>query len=190
MNNQREKSDARAATRARILDTFNRLLLDGVSPRPKVARIIVEAGVSRSTFYDHFDGVEVLLDESLSGVLTQLARALVIDRNEEALHPWIEHIGENRSMAREFFSGDRGERLQALFAQLITHELDGQKDSRLSGILIAGTTINALKNWTSGRLASSPSQLAQRLAATAAAILDQCDQAALSADEASGSQAT
>ena len=156
MNNQGEKSDARAATRSRILDTFNRLLLDGASPRPKVASIIAKAGISRSTFYDHFDGVEALLDESLSGVLTQLAQALVIERDHEALQPWIEHIGENRAMAREFFSGGRGERAQALFARLITQELDGQADSRLSGILIAGTTMNALKNWTSGRLTSIP----------------------------------
>lgn len=172
MNNQSEKSGARAATRARILDTFNRLLLDGAAPRPKVSQIIDEAGVSRSTFYDHFDGVEVLLDESLTGLFGGFAQALVIRRDPAFLQSLIEHIGENRQMAREFLSGDRGDRAQALFARVLEKALEPRRDARLTAILIAGTTLTALKNWTAGRIASSPKELAGRLMSTADVIAD------------------
>ncbi|MBD3730398.1 MAG: TetR/AcrR family transcriptional regulator, partial [Sphingomonadales bacterium] len=62
-------SGQRAHTREALLATFNDLLLNGENERPKVADIIAQAGVGRSTFYNHFDGVAALLDESMGGLL-------------------------------------------------------------------------------------------------------------------------
>lgn len=172
MNNSTEKSDPRSMTRAKIVDTFNQLLLAGSTPRPKVAEVISQARVSRSTFYDHFDGVEALLSESLSELFTALARAMVSQRDPHYLVSLIEHIGENRAIAREFLSGERGDRAQALFARMIEREIEGCDNARLDAILISGTTLTALKNWTAGTLASSPETLAARLIATATAICE------------------
>ena len=173
MNKVEQKSGERAKTRAMLLDVFNELLLSGETGRPKVAEVIAGAGVARSTFYDHFDGIEALLNESLSGLFAGFAQAIVTRRDPEFLVSLIEHVGENRAMAREFLSGERGDRAQALFAQVIECELDGRTDARLTGILIAGTTLTALKNWVSGRISDDPRSLSERLMATAGAILSQ-----------------
>lgn len=172
MNNSSEKSGARSGTRTKIIETFNDLLLAGSHPRPKVAQIIAEARVSRSTFYDHFDGVEALLSESLSHLFGALARSMITERDPRHLASLIEHIGENRAMAREFLSGERGDRAQALFARVIELELQGRPDARLDAILVSGTTLTALKNWVSGKVGSTPGTLADRLIAAAQAIID------------------
>lgn len=170
MNNSHEKSDPRSLTRAKIIATFNELLLAGSQPRPKVAQIIAEARVSRSTFYDHFDGVEALLNESLSHLFAALAHSMLTDADPRRLASLIEHVGENRVMARQFLSGERGDRAQALLARVIETELEGRPDARLEAILVSGTTLTALKNWVSGKVSSTPQALAARLIAAAQVI--------------------
>ena len=171
MNNHAQKS-GRDATRRHMVEVFNRLLLEGDTPRPSVARIIAEAGVSRSTFYDHFDGVEALLSESLAGLLGQIAGCLTGEHSVGWLESLLEHINENRAMAREFLAGPRGERAEAELARAVSRRLAWDRDSRLAGILVGGTTIAALGAWVSGRVSGSPQDMAQSLSRSAAAILN------------------
>lgn len=176
MNDWREKSGApppanRAATRTQIFATFNRLMLEGGNSRPKVADIVAEAGVARSTFYDHFDGVEALFDESLSMLLGQVAQCLVGDRGQNDMVWLLEHIHDNRERGREMLAGPGAERTETLLARLLLRELEGRPDARLHAILIAGTVMAALGAWVTGKLSTAPAALAARLIATAQAIL-------------------
>lgn len=175
MDDVQEKSGAsassRAATRAQILATFNRLMLEGDSSRPKVAEIVAEAGVARSTFYDHFEGVEALFDESLSMLLGQVAQCLVGRRSCGEMVWLMAHIHENRERGRDMLAGPGSRRSEALLARLLMRELEGRTEARLHGILIAGTTMAALAAWVTGRLSATPEMLATRLVATAEAIL-------------------
>jgi AcrR family transcriptional regulator len=176
MNDWREKSGAlpaanRAGTRTQILATFNRLMLEGEHSRPKVAEIVAEAGVARSTFYDHFDGVEALFDESLSMLLSQVAQCLVGHHGHGDMVWLMEHIHEYRERGREMLSGPSAERTETLLARLLMRELEGRPDARFHAILIAGTVMAALGAWVTGKLSASPAMLAQRLVATAQAIL-------------------
>lgn len=171
MDNCAEKFGSRSKTRAQIVATFNRLLLEGERERPQVAEIVAEAGVARSTFYDHFDGVEALFDESLSILFGHLAHCLVGNGAPADLEWWMAHIDENRMRARSILAGPGAQRSEKLFARLLDKELDGRPDARLYAILIAGTVMSALGAWVGGRLAASPEQLATRLYATAQAIL-------------------
>ena len=176
MNNLHEKSgselSSREATRANILETFNRLLLEGERERPRVAEIVAEAGVARSTFYDHFDGVEALFDESVSMLFGQVARCLVGDGSREQFVSLLTHIGENRDRGRTMLAGPGAQRTEALLARLLLRELEGRKDARLHAILVAGTVMAALGAWVTGRLADTPQNLADRLIRTAQAIID------------------
>ncbi len=176
MNEWREKSGAqlhsnRATTRSVIFATFNRLMLEGENSRPKVADIVAEAGVARSTFYDHFDGVEALFDESLSMLLGQVAQCLVGHRDQGDMVWLLEHIYEYRERGREMLAGPIAERAESLLARLVMRELDGRHEARLYSILIAGTVVAALGAWITGKLSATPEALASRLVATAQAIL-------------------
>lgn len=178
MNECREKSgttpSSRTATRAAILATFNRLMLESQSSRPRVAEIVAEAGVARSTFYDHFEGVEALFDESLSMLLGQVAQCLVGYRSQGDMVWLMEHIHDNRERGREMLAGPGAERTEMLLARLVMRELEGRKDARLHAILIAGMVMAALGAWVTGRLSTSPTALAERLVGTAQAILNAC----------------
>jgi AcrR family transcriptional regulator len=175
MNDLREKSGAmptsRSATRAQIFATFNRLMLESQNSRPKVAEIVAEAGVARSTFYDHFDGVEALFDESLSMLLGQVAQCLVGKRPLGEMVWLLEHIHENRERGRGMLAGPGAERTEALLARLLMPELEGRTDPRLHAILIAGTVMAALGACVSGRLSTVPAVLAEHLVGAAQAIL-------------------
>lgn len=176
MDMSSEKSGSpREATRAQILATFNRLLLESENARPGVAQIVAEAGVARSTFYDHFDGVEALFDESLSVLFGGLARCLVGTDGRERMVWWMAHIEENRRRGRHLLAGPLAERSGNLLARLLHAELGDRAGARLHSILISGTVIAALGAWVTGKLSSSPEALSDRLLATANAIREAGD---------------
>ena len=171
MDDFAEKSANRSRTRAQIVATFNRLMLEGDKDRPRVAEIVAEAGVARSTFYDHFHGVEALFDESLSTLLGQLATLLVIGKPQGDLDWLLTHIHENRERGRTLLAGPGAERTEALLARLLAERLEGQREAKLHAILIAGTVIAALGAWVTGRINATPRDLSIRLLATSHAIL-------------------
>lgn len=175
MDDLREKSGSmpstRAATRAQIVATFNRLMLGGEKGRPRVAEIVAEAGIARSTFYDHFDGVEALFDESLSYVLRRIAQCLVGSGSREDMIWLLVHVQEKRNRGRDMLTGPGAERTENLLARLLLEELEGRPDARLHAILVAGTVMAALGAWVTGRLSSTPEALADRLTGTAHAIV-------------------
>ena len=170
MNIPAQKS-GREVTRGHLLAVFNRLLLAGDTPRPAVARIIAEAGVSRSTFYDHFDGVEALLNESLRSLLGDLADCLTGRQPVLRLEWLLAHIAENRGTARDFLTGSRGERAKAALARAISERLEWDGDTRLAGILVGGTAISALAAWVTGRVSADPETMAASLQRSTQAIL-------------------
>lgn len=165
------RAHTRSATRAQIVATFNRLMLEGDKERPRVAEIVREAGVARSTFYDHFDGVEALFDESLSMLLGQLATCLVGGGAQQDLDWLTAHVYENRDRGRTLLTGPGAERTEALFARLLAERLKGREHARMHSILIAGSVIAALGAWITGRISATPEALSARLLATSKAIL-------------------
>lgn len=172
MDDSAQMSGGRAATRARLVSVFNRLLLEGSAPRPRVAEVIREAGIARSTFYDHFDGVEALFDESLSMLLGRLADLLPESSNEAALEQLLSHVWDNRAKGRELFFGPSSERAESLLARLFERRLQEGPDRRLIAILAAGMVTAALQGWLTGRIAASPEQLAMRLSLSARRLIE------------------
>ena len=171
MDDLAEKSGDRARTRAKLVNIFNSLLLSGESGRPKVADVIAAAGVARSTFYDHFDGIEALSNESLESIFSPLSDGILGRTKVADLQSLLAHIWTNRTLAREILMGAKGERAEALLALLLEQRLQGQKLSRLNAILIAGTTVSALSAWVSGKVSTSAEDLAATLVRAAEAIL-------------------
>ena len=171
MNNVAKKSDERRATRAHLIAIYNRLLLDDTRTRPKVADLIAEAGLARSTFYDHFDGIVALHDESLSIILRQLATALTDPGANRVLEDLLAHVWENRSRARAMLTGEAGERAETQLALYVEKDIAPGTDRRLNAMLASGMAMAALGGWLRGRITASPAHLADRLEASATAIL-------------------
>lgn len=169
MNNSRQMSGSRAATRNRILGSFNQLLLER-SGRPAVSEVIAKADVSRSTFYDHFSSIEVIFSESLGVVFGALAKGLTEQSSRGDLEWWIEHIHENRMRGRELLLGSKILRIEALFVHILEEEMAETKDRRLVAILIAGMTMGLLRGWLNGQISAAPSQIADRMLAAASSI--------------------
>lgn len=169
MNNSGQMSGSRAATRARILDAFKHLLLEG-SDRPLVSQVILEAAVGRSTFYDHFSGAEALFNESLGVLFGALAKGLVGQSSRDDFEWWIDHIHENRGRGRDLLSGPKSLRIEALFVRSIEQEMAEYENRRLQAVLIAGMTMGLLRAWLNGQIAAMPSQMTDRLLAAATSI--------------------
>lgn len=171
MDNSGQKSGGREQTRARLVEIFNKLLLEGGSPRPRVSQVVGQANVARSTFYDHFDGIEALANESLAELLGAMTDSLLGDESEAKLIAILEHVHQNRRLGRDLLTGARGERSEALLAKIVESRLADERNRRLSAILISGTVISALGGWTSGRLNAAPNELATTLRRATQAIL-------------------
>ncbi|MBO6945873.1 TetR/AcrR family transcriptional regulator [Altererythrobacter sp.] len=170
MNIVHEKSGNRAATRARLVSVFNQLLLSGRQGRPRVAEVIAGAGVARSTFYDHFDGIEALASESLEQLFYGLSEAILDDTPSDDLAFLLSHIWENRRLGREMLTGEKGERAQVLLARVLESKLEDERNRRLIAILLAGTLMSGVSGWLAGRINATPAQLAATLYSATDAI--------------------
>ena len=83
---------SRAALLAAFFDQVLRLRYDQIS----IAGLIAQAGVARSTFYEHFDSKDSLLAESLQFPLAPLADQFVLQ---------IQRVQEQPGVAADFVDG-------------------------------------------------------------------------------------
>ena len=82
-------------TRAALLAAFNKLFLEHGYEALTPAQIAAEAGVGRSTFYEHHAGKEALLRHSVTPFLQPLADAAV-GRETPSLTSALHHFWQNR----------------------------------------------------------------------------------------------
>ena len=105
---ERDPDDPRVRrTRTALLRAFNRLFLEHGYEAITPARIAAEAGVGRSTFYEHHAGKEALLRHSVTPLLQPLADAAV-GRDAPFLTGALGHFWENRRLAARLLAGRPG----------------------------------------------------------------------------------
>lgn len=155
-------------TRQALVEAFNHLVLDRQrgGKAIKVADIIAEAAVGRSTFYDHFRDTDELHMDALSVPFRPLADAAAGSGREEALAHILAHFWEHRAQARRTFSGRTGERAERLLASMVEQRLDGLELSlpaRLAATMLARSALAAVKSWLSGEAWCEPAILARGL---------------------------
>lgn len=83
-----ESSDRRVLnTRGRLITAFRDLLDESPQDPPSVSAVVQRAGVTRSTFYTHFRGLDDLAALALADVteaMTRLARAAIVEGDAKA----------------------------------------------------------------------------------------------------------
>ena len=165
-------SDKRVVrTRAVLEQSFNEIFLGGGYEKATPARIAEAAQVGRSTFYEHFDGRDDLLEKRLLRILTPLADMASAKATAGHLEPLLDHFWDNRVVVRSLLAG--GARTVSMRA------LRGLIEERIrplatkSGVplcmiatQIAGGQLSLLEEWLSGRHHCSSSTLAQAIVAS------------------------
>ncbi|HEX9931610.1 MAG TPA: TetR/AcrR family transcriptional regulator [Allosphingosinicella sp.] len=101
-------------TRGALIGAFNRLFLARRRGPVKVAEIVAEAEVGRSTFYEHYRGADDIFLEALKGPFAGLADAASGAGDAAAIEPLLAHFWDNRQRRREALTGALGERVVRL----------------------------------------------------------------------------
>jgi AcrR family transcriptional regulator len=160
-------TDETASTRARVLAAFNRLVFRHPGRRPPLAAVIAEAGIARSTLYDHFGGRDDLLLEALKDPLGVVADVAAGGGDADHLARVLTHFRERRKEAADLFAGP----LQARILRVLAGQVR-ERDPDLSepaSLQLAGMVLGLVQLWLSGAAPSSAEDLARLLADTAAA---------------------
>lgn len=176
------KLDRRVArTRAALIGAFNRLFLSARRGPVKVAEIVAEAGVGRSTFYEHYRAADDIFLEALKAPFAGLADAASGSGDSAALEPLLAHFWENRGRRREALAGRLGERVVRLLSAMVEERLGGASlavPPPIAARTLAEAALAPLRPWLAGEAPAAPAQLAAAICRAGASL-----RAALAADQ-------
>ena len=156
-------------TRAAILRAFVDLLFRGGFESISVQGIVAEAGIARSTFYEHFSSKEDLLCASMAQFLTVFAQC-AFDRNQPSeLSNVLAHFWENRRLTDAVFSGAPRKIIALSLSEMIEARLREHKSEelllpcRLAAIHISEAQLALVESWLRGRAFARVDALAHAL---------------------------
>jgi AcrR family transcriptional regulator len=164
-----ETEDRRTArTRRAIVGAFVALVTERRYETIRVADIIDEADVGRSTFYEHFRSKDDLLGQSMEGLLRIIADAALPGADEASLTAAVAHFWHNRRLARAVLAPPLGASVRRQLESLIEERLGGEPElARARAVQIAAAQLGLLEAWTRGELSASEALIAERLRAAA-----------------------
>lgn len=158
-------------SRAAIVSAFNEMLLDGAEAQLDVRRVCARAGVGRSTFYLHFEGMDALFKVSITPLFDALAAACLQDDPRPGLTALLGHIWSKRRLVRQFYVGRRAGTMIDLLSISFERALanGGLRQSvpdstwRLKIVMVAAGVTAVFDEWLSGRLSASVDDIASLL---------------------------
>jgi AcrR family transcriptional regulator len=157
-----EESDLRVRrTRAAILAAFTALALNRRYDAIRTADLIAAAGVGRSTFYEHFRSKDEVLVAAVEPILFTLANAALGRASQAQVRVTLDHVWQQRRIARTLFEGRTGDRLQRRLATLIEARLD--PPATMAAMAVAAAQLTMLRLWVSGAVACPAAELASRM---------------------------
>lgn len=162
-------SDEHNRTRTSIIQAFNRLILAHGRAKPKVADILGEAEVARSTFYEHFDGRDSLLLAALRSPLSVIAEAAAGGGEASRVAAILDHFRENRRGAIELLKGPLHPRVVRTLAELIAEKLP--HSPKAVSLHLADMQIGFIRLWLAGETSYASSELAAMMISSAQAQL-------------------
>jgi AcrR family transcriptional regulator len=119
-----KKPDRRTErTRRHLFDAFRDLLFERGYARTTVRDIIERADVGRSTFYEHFESKDALLEQSITPLFEVLAQCAERGPRPPHLLGVVEHFWQQRRLGRIVFTGKPRRVLAGLLAELIEERL-------------------------------------------------------------------
>ncbi len=156
-------------TRSSIVSAFNRLVLSRRRAKPRIAEVLREAGVARSTFYKHFDGRDSLLLEALKGPLSAIADAAAGTGGPEPLVAILDHFKEHKREAAELLAGPLAPRIVRMLATLIEERLASGAFRPNGALHLADIQLGFIRLWLTGETPYAPAALAETMIESAKA---------------------
>lgn len=166
-------SDGRAAptkTRGWIVTAFNRLVLRRRYEKLSVGEVARQAGVGRSTFYEHFNGKDEVLRLAVEPLLLPLAHAAVGCGHAQRVEAVLQHIAEQRVRALALLDGPARAQVEEALANLIFSRLEVRRVAddaavrRLESVRLAGAQVALLRAWLKEGIAfCTPARVASLL---------------------------
>lgn len=161
-------------TREALLGAFNQLFQQRRRRAIPAADLIAEAGVGRSTFYDHYSSPDDVLLEALRHPFAALADAAT-GQGDPAATLWLaEHFWANRARARELFDNVRmRDRVSRLLAEMVAERLDGATLTlplELAAAQLAEAALAPLRAWLGGGAPATAGAVAESLCRTGRAL--------------------
>jgi AcrR family transcriptional regulator len=155
-----------ARTREALIGAFNHLVIARRQRRIRVADIVAEAGIGRSTFYEHFDSADDILLQSLRRPMAALADAAAGAGDLRAVTFLLAHFWENRQRARDMMAGRMDERMMRLLAAMVEERLAGRAlaiPAKLASLQLAEAALAPIRGWVMAEAPCSPEALAQAI---------------------------
>lgn len=167
-NGDRRVQRSRAALKAAFVELILQRGYDAVGP----ADVALQANVGRSTFYDHFKGMDELLRFSIDHHLLILAASsLKPDPDKEILRV-VEHFWEHRRFAKAMFVGTAGMVVQQRLCEHLETGIGALPQAKaahpkvrakLLAIQIAASQTALLEAWLAGRASASSAVIAETI---------------------------
>ena len=163
-----------------VLRAFAELIGTKQYDEISVAELIGRAAVSRSSFYEHFNGKQDLLTQSIAGPFQILADGLLCAKQPQ-LVPLLEHFWTNRAFARGVLQGSVRQRAATVLVleienRLKRRETESRAKYRLPRRLLAWqlseTTLGLITAWLAGEARCSASELADGLSRSSHAVME------------------
>lgn len=162
-------------TRTAILRAFVDLIFRDGFENASVQRIVGEAEIARSTFYEHFSGKEDVLRASMAQFLIVLAQCVLADDCPSGLRLVLAHFWENRRLADAVFSGTPRRIVALSLSEMIEARLHALQSKqlllpyRLAAIHIAEAQLALVESWLRGRAFARVDDMAEALHRTSKA---------------------
>ena len=161
--------DARSLrSRLAIRNAFFGMVLERRYYEIKIDHIVEQAGIARSTFYEHFKSKDELLASSLEGPFSRLANLVDDTTTKEELIEILEHFWQNRAMARGIFNGTIRKKVGLTLAGMIQNKLATQLTDKklplpLISIQLSEMLLAPIAAWLRGQAQCSATMLADIL---------------------------
>jgi AcrR family transcriptional regulator len=157
--------DRRATrTRTALIEAFNHLALSH-HKNIKVADIVAEANVGRSTFYEHYRSADDIHLQAMARPFAILADAAAGLGDEARLTALLCHFWENRQLARSSFMGRMHDKVTRLLAFMVEERLRDEEDAlaiplRLAAMQLAEAALAPIRGWVTAEAPCTAEALA------------------------------
>lgn len=154
-------------TRKAVFDALIRLIFSRRYDTIRTGDVIAEAGIGRSTFYEHFRSKDDVLLAVIDPILAPLADAATGRGSTASLTFTLDHLWEQRSFARMLFEPALQARLQRKLATLIEARMadspGGGTPLSLVAAGAAASQFGLLRLWLAGEVACPARVLADHM---------------------------
>ncbi|WP_313036025.1 TetR/AcrR family transcriptional regulator [Stenotrophomonas acidaminiphila] len=165
----------RRRTRQDVMAAFFSLVLSQRYHEIRVGDVLARAGVSRSTFYEHFRNKDDLLSASLEGPFQILASLVTGQAELSRVQGILEHFWQNRALARSLFQGAALRIVRRTLVEHMEAALGREQrarlriPARLAAHSLADAVFSPITAWLSGEAKCSAHELALALQLSIAA---------------------